>query len=72
MDKNLRREIILDNYEHPFHKDESFKVLRERDKLKLEKAKENRIKVIFFSDCNYKTFLGEDVIHSTQELMQFL
>ena len=25
MDKNLRREIILDNYEHPFHKDESFK-----------------------------------------------
>ena len=24
MDENLRREIILDNYEHPFHKDEDF------------------------------------------------
>lgn len=24
MDKNLRREIILDNYEHPFHRDENF------------------------------------------------
>ena len=24
MDENLRREIILDNYEHPFHKDENF------------------------------------------------
>lgn len=25
MDENLRREIILDNYEHPFHKDDNFK-----------------------------------------------
>jgi very-short-patch-repair endonuclease len=60
------------SFSQTMDKDESFKVLRERDKLKLEKAKENRIKVIFFSDCNYKTFLGEDVIHSTEELMQFL
>lgn len=40
MDKNLRREIILDNYEHPFHK---HKAENEKDYVKVRTNNESCI-----------------------------
>ena len=51
---------------------ENFDKLRTLDKLKLEKCKENNVKVIYYTDLNYKSFLGEKILKDKEKLIKEL
>lgn len=51
---------------------ENFKKLRSFDKMKLEKCRENNVDILYYTDLNYTTFLGERVFNDKEKIIKYI
>lgn len=50
----------------------SFNKIKNNDIKKYNLCKDNNIKILYYSDVNYKKFLSEKIIHSLDELLNYI